>query len=73
MDINTLRGLSTVFVMIAFFAVCWWAFAPSRKRRFEDDANLPFADEPSEGELSNSQQQLQSSTDTDKVSDVRQD
>jgi cytochrome c oxidase cbb3-type subunit 4 len=46
MDINTLRGLSTIFVMIAFFGVCWWAFAPSRKKRFEEDANLPFADEP---------------------------
>lgn len=45
MDINTLRGLSTIFVMIAFFGVCWWAFAPSRKKRFEEDANLPFADE----------------------------
>lgn len=45
MDLNTLRGLSTVFVMIAFLGVCWWAFSPSRKKRFEDDANLPFADE----------------------------
>jgi|GEM_PF-104167 len=44
-DINTLRGLSTVFVMIAFAGVCWWAFSPKRKKRFNDAANLPFADE----------------------------
>ena len=45
MDINDLRGLSTVFVMIAFFSVCWWAFSPRRKKAFDDAANLPFADE----------------------------
>lgn len=45
MDINTLRGLSTVFVMIAFAGVCWWAYSPKRKARFEDAAQLPFADE----------------------------
>lgn len=43
--LNNLRGLSTVFVMIAFAGVCWWAYAPRRKKRFEEDANLPFADE----------------------------
>ena len=45
MDINTLRGLATVFVMIAFFGVCWWAYGPKRKRQFEEAAQLPFADE----------------------------
>lgn len=45
MDINTLRALSTVLVAIAFVGICWWAFAPKRKKRFEDAANLPFADE----------------------------
>ena len=46
MDINTWRGISTIVVMIAFLAICWWAFAPRRKKRFDDAANLPFADEP---------------------------
>ncbi|NIB41947.1 cbb3-type cytochrome c oxidase subunit 3 [Pseudomaricurvus alkylphenolicus] len=45
MDLNTLKGLSTVFVMIAFIGICWWAFAPSRKKQFRDAANLPFADD----------------------------
>ena len=49
MDINDLRSLGVVLVAVAFIGVCWWAFAPSRRKRFEDAANLPFADDkPSE-------------------------
>ena len=45
MDLNSLRALSTVLVAIAFLGICWWAFSPKRKKKFEDAANLPFADE----------------------------
>lgn len=45
MDINTWRGISTILVAIVFFAICWWAFSPKRKKKFEEAANLPFADE----------------------------
>jgi cytochrome c oxidase cbb3-type subunit IV len=45
MDINDVRGIATVLVMLAFIGISWWAFSPSRKRKFEDAANLPFADE----------------------------
>ena len=45
MDINDLRGLSTVLAMIAFIAVCWWAYSGKRKQGFDEAANLPFADE----------------------------
>lgn len=45
MDINDLRGLSTVLAMIAFIAVCVWAYSGKRKQKFEEAANLPFADE----------------------------
>jgi len=45
MDINTLRSFSVVLVAVAFAGVCWWAFAPSRKKRFEEASRLPFADE----------------------------
>ncbi|MBU2704529.1 CcoQ/FixQ family Cbb3-type cytochrome c oxidase assembly chaperone [Zooshikella marina] len=45
MDINTLRGLATVFAMIAFLAVCFWAYSSKRKKQFDEAANLPFADE----------------------------
>lgn len=45
MDAGTLGAISTVLVTIAFFGVCYWAFSPKLKKRFEEDANLPFADE----------------------------
>lgn len=50
MDINTLRGLSTVFVMIAFLGVCWWAYSPKRKSQFDQAAQLPFADDAEKDE-----------------------
>ena len=45
MDINDLRGLSTVFLMLTFFGLCIWAYSSKRKKSFEEAANLPFADE----------------------------
>ena len=45
MDINDLRGLGTVFVAVAFLGVCWWAFSSKRVKKFDEAANLPFADE----------------------------
>lgn len=45
LDISTLGVISTVLVTVTFFGVCFWAFSPSLKQRFEDDAKLPFADE----------------------------
>lgn len=46
MDINFLRGISTIFVMVAFLWITWWAFSKKQKSSFDDAANLPFADEP---------------------------
>lgn len=46
MDINTLRSLSPVLVLLAFIGICWWAYSPRRRRGFEEAARLPFADEP---------------------------
>lgn len=45
MDINTLRGISTILVMIAFVSICLWAYSSKRKSNFDDAANLPFEDE----------------------------
>jgi cytochrome c oxidase cbb3-type subunit 4 len=58
MDINTLRSLSTVLVAVAFVAICWWAFSPSRRKRFEEAARLPFADEPNENKLNENEDVL---------------
>jgi cytochrome c oxidase cbb3-type subunit 4 len=45
MDINDLRGLSTLFLLVTFIGMCFWAYSSKRKKSFDDAANLPFADE----------------------------
>ena len=45
MDVNTLRGLITIVAMLAFLGVVWWAYRSANRRRFEEDARIPFADE----------------------------
>ncbi len=45
MDINDLRGLSTLLLMIAFIGLCFWAYSSKRKKTFDEAAHLPFADE----------------------------
>ena len=45
MDVDTLRGLITIVAMMAFLGVVWWAYSSANRRRFEEDALLPFADE----------------------------
>jgi cytochrome c oxidase cbb3-type subunit 4 len=45
LDINVLRSLVTLAAFAAFVGIVWWAFAPSRRARFERDAMLPFDDE----------------------------
>ena len=45
MDINLLRSLLLIAALAAFAGVVWWAYAPSRRRRFESDALLPFEEE----------------------------
>lgn len=45
MDINDVRGLGTVFALIAFLSIIAWAYSSSRKSRFEDDGDMIFKDE----------------------------
>ena len=40
MDINDLRGLSTLFMLIAFVGLCFWAYSSKRKKTFEDAAGF---------------------------------
>ena len=46
MDIGTLRGIGTILVLVAFVSVTLWAYSGRNKARFDEAANLPFADEP---------------------------
>jgi cytochrome c oxidase cbb3-type subunit IV len=45
MNTGIFGAIATVLVTIAFFGVCFWAFSPRLKKRFEEDAKLPFADD----------------------------
>jgi cytochrome c oxidase cbb3-type subunit 4 len=45
MDINDLRGLSTLFLLLAFVGLVVWAYGRKQKASFDEAANLPFADE----------------------------
>jgi cytochrome c oxidase cbb3-type subunit 4 len=45
MDINDLRGLATLFLMISFIGLCIWAYSKKRRKAFDEAARLPFADD----------------------------
>ncbi len=46
MDINDLRSIVTVVSLLTFLGIVWWAYGlKGNKKRFEEAANLPFADE----------------------------
>lgn len=63
MDTGTLGAISTVLVTIAFFGVCFWAFSPKLKKRFEEDAKLPFADDEPDTQQPDTQQTDNQQTD----------
>lgn len=48
MDMTDFRSLATVLCAVGFSTVVWWAYGPSRKKRFEEDAQLPFLESDEE-------------------------
>lgn len=45
MNFGFIHGLLTLLLMVLFVGIVVWAYSGKRKQRFEDAANLPFADE----------------------------
>ena len=45
MDINTLRGIATIFAMVAFIGIVLWAYSSYKKKDFDEASQLPFADD----------------------------
>lgn len=44
-SINDLRSVVTVMSLLTFLGIVWWAYGlKSSQKRFEEAANLPFAD-----------------------------
>ncbi|WP_241146711.1 cbb3-type cytochrome oxidase subunit 3 [Amnimonas aquatica] len=46
MDNGTLHGIATLLAMAAFLSICWWAYKPSNRQRFEDNGRLPLDTDP---------------------------
>jgi cbb3-type cytochrome oxidase subunit 3 len=44
MDLNLIRSLLSVAVFAVFLGIVWWAYAPRRKQRFDNDALSIFKD-----------------------------
>jgi cytochrome c oxidase cbb3-type subunit 4 len=40
-----LHSIGTVLAFLAFIAICIWAYSPSKKKQFDDAAQLPFDEE----------------------------
>ena len=51
MDINDLRTLITALSFAVFAGIVFWAYNGRQRERFEEAANLPFADAELPGEF----------------------
>lgn len=40
MNLSFWHSVATVLAMVAFFGVCWWAYAPANRKRFEADGDI---------------------------------
>lgn len=49
MDINDLRSIVTVVSLLTFLGVIWFAYANGNRKRFDEAANLPFAEDDDDG------------------------
>ncbi len=46
MDYSALHSIATVAAFIAFIGICWWAYRPANRDRFEADGRLPIETDP---------------------------
>ncbi|MBU3022850.1 cbb3-type cytochrome c oxidase subunit 3 [Aestuariibacter sp. A3R04] len=56
MDQGIVGSIFTVVVFISFIGIVWWAFSSRNKQRFDEAANLPFADEAKEENIKDKQE-----------------
>jgi cytochrome c oxidase cbb3-type subunit 4 len=47
MTFTLLQSLWSIVVLITFLGIVFWAYSSKRKKAFDEAANLPFDDEPS--------------------------
>lgn len=41
-DMGFLRGVITVLTLGTFLGICWWAYRPGNRSRFDEDAWMAF-------------------------------
>lgn len=44
-DQGTWAGIGTLLALVAFIGICLWAYSGRNKAKFDEAAQLPFADE----------------------------
>lgn len=47
MDLNDLRSVATVLLLLAFIGIAVWAWSARRKSDFDDAARVPLLDDAS--------------------------
>lgn len=45
MDISLIQSIWTVVVLVLFVGIVIWAWSGKQKERFDEAANIPFADD----------------------------
>ncbi|MFT5520641.1 MAG: cytochrome c oxidase cbb3-type subunit 4 [Enterobacterales bacterium] len=45
MDINIIRGITTIILLVLFVGFCFWAFSKKRNQDFSEAELLPFDNE----------------------------
>lgn len=45
LDIGLVRGLIALVTLSTFLGICWWAYRPGNRDRFEADSWLAFGDD----------------------------
>lgn len=43
--LGVMRGLATLFAMLAFLIICAWAWSRRRQQKFDDAARLPLEED----------------------------
>ena len=46
MNYGLFHSIGTVSAFVAFIAVCWWAYSPRNRKRFEDDGRIVMETDP---------------------------
>jgi cytochrome c oxidase cbb3-type subunit 4 len=44
-ELGLIRGLIVLITLLTFVGICWWAYRPANRSRFEEDGLLVFAED----------------------------